>query len=338
MDTRHLIDSIVRQTTVLIAQLSTAAGIRAPLARVADQVFLDLTQELECQGVRRKVVADMFGMALRSYEKKVHRLTQSADSREKSLWEAVLEYVQSQERTNRKAILERFQRDDPRDVAAVLKDLTSTGFIWLTGRGEKALYQPASDKDFKEMKLQDQFEAVVNLVWLSIYEHRRVSRNDVIDNSPFGREETERAIDVLIGDGRVTRFEESGSETLSCSKLVIPVGAEKGWEAAVFDHFNAVTTAIAAKLRINATQALPDDVIGGSTLTFSVYRGHPFEKKVYGLLKQIRQELNRLWNDVSEYNETHAVDRTSKADVTFYFGQNVITHQDDSTTDQGDER
>ena len=34
MDTKHLIDAIVRPTTVLIAQISTAAGIRSPLPRV----------------------------------------------------------------------------------------------------------------------------------------------------------------------------------------------------------------------------------------------------------------------------------------------------------------
>lgn len=31
-----LIDAIVRQTTLLIAQLATSAGIRAPLANLAD--------------------------------------------------------------------------------------------------------------------------------------------------------------------------------------------------------------------------------------------------------------------------------------------------------------
>ena len=35
MDVKLLIDAIVRQTTVLIAQLSTRAGIRAPLAHGA---------------------------------------------------------------------------------------------------------------------------------------------------------------------------------------------------------------------------------------------------------------------------------------------------------------
>jgi len=48
-----LIDAIVQQTTVLIAQLSTAAGLRSPLAHVADQVFLSLAQEIERQGVSR---------------------------------------------------------------------------------------------------------------------------------------------------------------------------------------------------------------------------------------------------------------------------------------------
>ena len=56
-------DDIVRQITVLIAQLATAAGTRAPLARIADQVFVDLANELEAQGVRRKVAADMFTLA-----------------------------------------------------------------------------------------------------------------------------------------------------------------------------------------------------------------------------------------------------------------------------------
>ncbi len=49
MNLRLLIDGIVRQTTVLVAQLSTTSGVRSPLAQIADQVFLQLTQELESQ-------------------------------------------------------------------------------------------------------------------------------------------------------------------------------------------------------------------------------------------------------------------------------------------------
>src|SRR5258705_12622665 len=88
MQLKLLIDGIVRQTTVLIAQLSTASGVRAPLAHVADQVFVELAREIEAQGVRRQVVADMFGMALRSYQKKMRRLAEGETVRERTLWEA----------------------------------------------------------------------------------------------------------------------------------------------------------------------------------------------------------------------------------------------------------
>ena len=47
MNTEILIDAIVRQTTVLLAQLATGSGGRAKLANTADQVFLDLVNELK---------------------------------------------------------------------------------------------------------------------------------------------------------------------------------------------------------------------------------------------------------------------------------------------------
>lgn len=93
MNLKLLIDGIVRQTTVLIAQLSTASGARSPLSHVTDEVFVSLAREIEAQGVRKQVVADMFGMAMRSYQKKMARLTESASQRERSLWEAVFDFV-----------------------------------------------------------------------------------------------------------------------------------------------------------------------------------------------------------------------------------------------------
>src|SRR6185295_9510551 len=116
MNGKLLIDAIVRQTTVLLAQLSTAAGIRAPLAHVADEVFLSLSREIEAQGVGRKVAADMFGMALRTYQKKVQRLTESATEREKTLWEVVLDLVTASGSISRRQILDRLSRDDEREV------------------------------------------------------------------------------------------------------------------------------------------------------------------------------------------------------------------------------
>lgn len=139
MNLELLIDGIVRQTTVLLAQLSTASGVRSPPAHVADQVFLELAREIEAQGVRRQVVADIFGMALRSYQKKMNRLTESASVRKRTLWEAVLELVE-QEQPTRARVIERFRHDGEREVAAVLADLVPTGLLFVTGSSDTALY------------------------------------------------------------------------------------------------------------------------------------------------------------------------------------------------------
>ena len=47
----------------------------------------NLAREIEAQGVARKVAADMFGLALRSYQKKIQRIAQSATDSEQTLWE-----------------------------------------------------------------------------------------------------------------------------------------------------------------------------------------------------------------------------------------------------------
>src|SRR4051812_24082219 len=68
------------------------------------------------------------------------------------------------------------------------------------------------------------------------------------------------------------------------ASVSIAVGARMGWEAAVFDHFQAVSKAIASKLRIGP-QSREADVIGGATLSFDLHSGHPLAGEVYALLK-----------------------------------------------------
>src|ERR1051325_4529652 len=117
----------MRQTTVLVAELAPSRGLRPPLAHLADQVFLELTRELDAQGVSRKVSADMFGMALRSYLRRIQGLSESSTDRGRTLWEAVLDYIGQGEMRSRAQILARFSHDDHNLVRGVLHDLTENG-------------------------------------------------------------------------------------------------------------------------------------------------------------------------------------------------------------------
>jgi hypothetical protein len=319
MESRHLIHAIVQQTTLLIAQLSTAAGIRAPLARLADQVFLELSRELEAQGVTRKVAADMFGLALRSYQKKIQRLSESATRHEQTLWEVVLEHLRKQGGASRKSLLTLFKRENPEDLAAVLKDLQNSGLISASGKGTAAFYQPSSPEAQASIATQSELDVITHLIWLTVYDHQPLTKTDLIARLPFDSELSERAITALIDDARI----EAASDVLRCTELQIPVGAEQGWEAAVFDHFRAMANAIGGKLRTIGTRSSTADRIGGSTLSFSVHEGHPYQHEVYGLLARVRTEVNELWNKVSEHNRAHGIDDEQRIEVTFYFGQHV---------------
>jgi len=316
MDSKLLIDAIVRQTTVLLAQLSTATGIRAPLAHVADQVFVELAKEIEAQGVGRKVVADMFGLALRGYQKKVQRLTESVTYRERSLWEAMLESLEKHGPLPRRELLDRFRRDDEDAVAAVLSDLVSTGLVYATGRGDSALYGVTTEADRMRLDSDERFTTLTSLVWMSIY-RQPAPRAEIVARLQFSPERTEQAIDLLLADGRV----QSTEAGLRAAQLVIPVGSALGWEAAVFDHFRAVATAIAAK--VNRPKSLPGDRVGGATLSFDLREGHPYAERVLSLLSRTRTDVNALWSEVAEHNRQHPISDADRVKVYFYLGQYV---------------
>jgi len=320
MNTKLLVDSIVRQTTVLIAQLCTAAGVRAPLAQIADQVFLGLSRELETQGVGRKVAADMFGLALRSYQKKVQRLTESETQRDKTLWEAIIDYLREQGGAPRRRIFERFQRDDESAVAAILNDLVSSGLAYSTGRGGSAVFGLTSAVDRERMADEDQSATLPAMLWLVVYREGPLAAAALAER--FGLELP--AVDALLGelehDGRVQRDAQTGH--YRSGTMTIAVGDRAGWEAAVLDHFAGVAKAIAAKVRLGPQSELAE-WIGGATLSFDVHPGHPLEREVYDLLKNVRASVNDLWSRLAAYNRAHPILDGEKIKVTFYLGQNV---------------
>jgi hypothetical protein len=324
MHVKLLIDEIVRQTTVLIAQLSTAAGIRAPLSHLADQVFLSLAKELEAQGVRRKVVADMFGLALRSYQLKFQRLSDSAPP-ETSLWQTIHAMLGKGVRT-RGELSSALKTADPVDVASVLNDLVGSGLAYVSGRGATAVYGLTSEADRERLMHVDEHQAVTHLVWQLVATGRATNLDELRSQISVAADKLESALQALMGDGRIAQREGK----LTASTFDIPVGAEFGWEAAVSDHFRAVATAIASKLKHGRSET--GDRVGGATLSFLVYPGHPQEAEVYDLLRATRERCDGLWTRVTEQNR-QVLPPEDAARVTFYFGQHVMLGGMDEPTD-----
>lgn len=319
MNIKLLVDAIVQQTTVLIAQLSTNAGVRAPLARLADQVFLSLSRELEAQGVGRKVAADMFGLALRGYQKKTQRAAASASIQGKTLFEAVLEFVERERGVSRESLLARFRHDNEREVVGVVNELVHCGLLYSSGHGLATQYGVTSDAERQRFTRTSDAEALANMALGAIYRCPGIERTELCSKLNVPELDLDVALARLADDERIS----VRGQSLFAPTFQIPVGDERGWEAAVFDHFQAVATAISTKVQLKASNAPAAELVGGTTLRFEMSRSHPKLDRVLALLSQVRTLTDEAWDEVYAYNARHALDDEERLNVTFYFGQNI---------------
>ncbi len=327
---RALIDGIVRQTVVLIAQLATSGGLRAPLSHIAQQVFLELAQELERQGVTRKVSADMFGMALRTYQRHVQRFAQSRTERGQSLWEAVLRYiVQSDGVVTREGVFRRFRHDDEPSLRGVLRDLTESGVLFASGKGSRTAYRPATEEEMGNLQHSGDESALESLVWSVVFREGPLSVDALEDRTRLPRASLELTLASLVESGRAERIESGARITYRSRSLVLGLDDPAGWEASVLDHFCALVRTITTKLQ-NDPQARQGDEIGGSTYHYVLWQGHPMQDEVLGELARFRKRHSALRDRVDQYNAEHGIP-ADWTQVTAYYGQCVIEEKDDDT-------
>jgi DNA-binding MarR family transcriptional regulator len=329
MSSTRLIDAIVRQTTVLLATLATASGQRATLARVANQVFGDLVGELKQQGLGNKVIADMFGLALRTYHKKVARLGESQSFRGQSIWEAVLALVAQQGTMLRADVLARFGADEEAVVRGVLSDLTDSGLLFRTGAGDRTSYRAARADELPA--LPDKGEVLAQLVLVALHQHGPATLSQCAERVAMEEPELSQILALLVEDGRAQRTEHGGTARYRCDHVMIGYHDPNGWQAAVYDHYQALVGALCHKLQLSLTHATPDEHVGGSTYTFDLWRGHAYEHEVLGLLSRLRREAVALRQRVEAYNrDQSSPDDEQRFRVVAYVGQNTIGYEQET--------
>jgi DNA-binding MarR family transcriptional regulator len=324
-----LLHAIVRQTTILIAQLATSRGIRAPLATIANQVFVDLVSELERQRVSRKVSADMFGLGLRTYRRKIQRLSESSTERGRSLWEVVLEYLQKRDLATRVEILERFSGDDDKQVRAVLRDLCESGLVFSSGTGPHTTYRAVRDDELAALQQRRGTEGLDELLLALIFREGPLPIDEIARRAKLTTDRLDEILTRLRAEGRVERIERDGAERYQAKALVVPFGATAGWEAAVFDHFKALVATVICRLREQPAAPSLADRIGGSTYTISVWPGHPLKEEVYNTLGRLRAELSSLRERAKRINDEHGVPAAHTRAV-IYVGQCLIDEGNES--------
>ena len=103
----------------------------------------------------------------------------------------------------------------------------------------------------------------------------------------------------------------------------VPLRAEVGWEAAVFDHLQAVVTTICQRLRIASSVPKGMERIGGSTYTFDIWDDHPLAGEVEAALTRFRAAHSELRARVEAHNAKHGRPKRYRQ-VVVYGGQHVL--------------
>ena len=333
MNTGLLIEALVRQTMVLIATLAATTGERSPLSRVADQVFANLVAELKAQGVGNKLIADMFGMALRTYHYRMARVAESATDRGRSVWEAVLGHIQQHGVLLRTDVLRRFQRDDPEVVRSVLRDLVDARLVYRTGRGEQTVYRAATDLP----EPSDRQGAVKHLLLVAIHRAGPIARSELARLLPLSDHALDGLLAELVAEGRARARDDGGVTTYECDSVLVHYGDAAGWQAALFDHYQAMVVAICTKMRRGDAKAGASDEVGGSTYHFDIWPGHPLEHEVRGLLGELRTRALALCERVQAVNAQSPLLGERQMRAVAYVGQCVLDQEENSRGENDDD-
>jgi hypothetical protein len=157
-------------------------------------------------------------------------------------------------------------------------------------------------------------QAVANMVWVAVYRHSPLSATALRQVLPADPALLTQAIEVLLGDGRVQRHERDGEVTYLCEQCYVPPGTPGGWEAAVFDHYQAVVTTICSKLMLSDRDAPEADEVGASTFRYDVWADHPLRGEVVTMLGRVREQMRDLRRRVEEHNASVAAPDEAKVE------------------------
>lgn len=322
MNSQLLVDAIARQSLVFMSQVSSAEGAPSPLQHAADEVFVSVVRELEEQGFGGKVIAGMFGLALRAYRRKARRLAESVTARGVTLWGAVHAFLTEGGEASRREIRDRFAHDEKGTVRGVLDDLEASGLVRRRGRGKHTRYRAATATELEALGLSgatNSAETNQALVWVHVCHAGPLGKEQLTELLPLAPALLEDALAALVADGRVRTEEGPDGTRYATDRCLIPVGDTAGWEAAVIDHHRAVLNALAAKIQNGRHGSAADDEVGGTTVSYDLWPGHPKEREVRELLAGTRRRLAELWQEVEDLNREQAANEGYR--ITFYCGQ-----------------
>jgi hypothetical protein len=173
------------------------------------------------------------------------------------------------------------------------------------------------------------------LVWAIVYRLGPLSRSALGEHLSLPATKLDASVTRLLESGRIVVADGSGEPRYRAPSFVLPLGTSQGWEAAIFDHFQAVVNTICHRLRHDPGSAGKEDRVGGSTYSLEVWPGHPLEEEAAGALQHLREYLGDLRRRIAAHN-AEANLPAKRTRVVAYAGQFIIDREETSDVEEDD--
>lgn len=306
---------------VMIARLSTARGIRAPLGHVANQVFLDLAGSLQSQGVRHKVIADMFGLTLGAYHGKLRRLQSESESRKRSVWENVIRFLESHKTVRRSELMHRFRFEDPLVLGSVLQDLVNSEIGFREDEGGDVIYGLHAPDSFAPPGNLDA-EALALSVWVTVHRLGPMTFASLRDHLPMLSEtQIKASLETLRKEQRVQKCVEKGAVLYAGTDIFIDGDSDAERIGAMIDHYGAVINTLCRSAE-ESLKTSERKTARGSTYHFDLNAHHVLRDEVLAFFEHVRKQGAELLERVDAENARHTPNASLNR-LVFYCGYHL---------------
>ncbi|MCB9788932.1 MAG: hypothetical protein H6744_19825 [Deltaproteobacteria bacterium] len=323
MNFSNLVERMVPLVAELFATLKVTDPLRMDFAGIAEKTVHDLVGVLRQEGLTNEEIAAALDLSIAGFYRKVKDLRETYSPgegpRRPTLWEHIYDFVLEQSGGSHDrpvtflAIEARFPQLSPDRLGAMLRYLVRFGRLSMTGHGPQRRYHIVE----RELPTGATYHDAV----VTLYRDGPLTRAELAQRLEVDEQTCEPWLVRLRDAGRL---EETtvGRQPARYRATGYHIEPEEpaGYEAALWDHFQAVVRAICKKVRLGATQASMGDLIGGTTFSFDLPVEDPLYAELSGFLAETRQRME-AW--LVRHGEMEARPGARRVRVTIYTGQMV---------------
>ncbi len=327
MNFSNLVERMVPLVAELFATLKVNDPLRMDFASIAEKTVYDVVEVLRSEGLTNEEIAASLDLSIAGFYRKLKDLRETyeggaagSEARTVTLWERIYGHVLERSggdptrAVTFTAIERAFGFLTPDRLGSILRYLVRFGHLSVSGHGAAREYRVVVGGGAE--RGPSYHDAVVTL-----YRDGPLSVAELAARLEADEATCEAFVARLEAAGYLeTTPQGDAAPAHRATAYHIEPESPEGYEAALWDHFQAVVRAICKKVRLKDHNARMHDVIGGTTFSFDLAADDPLYGEISGFLAETRVRMED-WMERALERRPDPDDRAVR--VTIYTGQMV---------------